>query len=93
MYTHGLVPGDIFSLNAGGQRIIVVNSAAVAIELLDRRAGNYTDRPPNIAGCEIMSGGLFFAFSRYTEVYATPLSLSDSTADIRQVASYAQSRS
>ncbi|VDC01482.1 unnamed protein product [Peniophora sp. CBMAI 1063] len=61
--------GDMIYLNAAGQPVIVLNNHIIATELLDRRAGNYTDRPRNIAGSEIMSGGLFFAFGRYTEVW------------------------
>ncbi|KZV64301.1 cytochrome P450 [Peniophora sp. CONT] len=60
----GLGPGDMFYLNAAGQPIIVVNTHSIAVDLLDRRASRYADRPSNIVGWEIMSGGLFFAFGR-----------------------------
>ncbi|KZV67292.1 cytochrome P450 [Peniophora sp. CONT] len=63
------VYGDMFYLNAGGQPIIVINSHTVAIELLDRRAGKYMDRPINIVGIQMMTGGLFFAFGGYNDVW------------------------
>ncbi|KZV64299.1 cytochrome P450 [Peniophora sp. CONT] len=61
--------GDIFYLNAAGQPIIVINSHAIATDLLDRRAGKSSDRPLNIVGCEIMTGGLVLSFARYTSVW------------------------
>ncbi|VDC01480.1 unnamed protein product [Peniophora sp. CBMAI 1063] len=59
--------GDIFTLNVLGQPMIVINSYAIAADLLDRRANKFSDRPLNIVGCEIMSDGLMLAFSRYGE--------------------------
>lgn len=81
--------GDLFYLNAAGQPIIVINSHAIATDLLDRRAGKSSDRPLNIVGCEIMTGGLVLSFARYTTVYVSfsLLILSFSPA---QLASYAQ---
>ena len=64
-----MVAGDLFYLNAAGQPIIVLNSHSVAIELLDRRSGKYMDRPSNIVGWQMMTGGLFFAFGGYNDVY------------------------
>ncbi|VDC01481.1 unnamed protein product [Peniophora sp. CBMAI 1063] len=61
--------GDIFYLNAAGQPIVVINHHSIAVDLLDRRAGKYADRPPNIVGWEYMTGGLFFAFGRYNDVW------------------------
>jgi hypothetical protein len=58
-------PGDIFSLNAAGQPIVILNSRKVCVDLLERRAGIYSDRPTNIVACELMCNGLFFGFTRY----------------------------
>ena len=55
-------------MSALGKPIIVINGYTSAAELLDRRAGKYSDRPLNIVGCEIMSGGLMLAFSRYGDM-------------------------
>ena len=40
--------GDVIYLNAAGQPIVILNSQKVAANLLDRRAGIYSDRPCNI---------------------------------------------
>ena len=60
-------PGDLIYLNAAGQPIVVINSQKAAVELLDRRAAIYSDRPRNVIGCEIMTGGHLFGFSQYGE--------------------------
>ncbi len=59
------VPGDLIYLNIAGQPTVVINSPKIGVALLDRRAAIYSDRPRNIVASDIMSGGLFFAFSRY----------------------------
>ncbi|VDB97882.1 unnamed protein product [Peniophora sp. CBMAI 1063] len=61
--------GDIIYLNGVGQPMVIINKPGVATDLLDRRAGTYVDRPPNIVGCEIMTGGLMFAFARYSDTW------------------------
>jgi hypothetical protein len=60
--------GDLIYLNAAGQPIIVVNSQRIAVDLFDRRAAIYSDRPQSIVACDIMTDGLFFPFSRYGDV-------------------------
>ena len=59
------LPGDLIYLNAAGQPVVVINSPKVGVALLDRRAAIYSDRPRNIVASDIMTGGLFFGFSRY----------------------------
>ena len=68
--THPRVPrftGDLIYLNAVGQPIVVINSHKVAVDLLDRRAATYSDRPSNVVACDIMSGGLLIGSARYGE--------------------------
>src|SRR6266436_4914029 len=60
-------PGDVIYLNAAGQSIIVLNSQKAAVELLDRRATTYSDRPRNVIACDIMTGGLMLGFAPYGE--------------------------
>ena len=60
-------PGDVIYLNAAGQPIVIINSPKAAIELFDRRATIYSDRPRNVIACDIMTGGLFFSFTPYGE--------------------------
>ena len=45
-------------LDGVGQPIIVCNSLKSAFELLERRSGNYSDRPRFIMAQEILNGGL-----------------------------------
>jgi len=60
-----LPSGDVFYLSAAGQPIIVLNTQKVAADLLDRRAGIYSDRPRNIVAAQIMCGGLAMVFQNY----------------------------
>ena len=59
--------GDLIYLNAAGQPVVIINSPKVGVALLDRRAAIYSDRPRNIVASDIMSGGLLFAFSGYSD--------------------------
>ncbi|KAH9983999.1 cytochrome P450 [Russula vinacea] len=61
--------GDLIYLNAAGQSVVVINSQKVAVELLDRRAAIYSDRPRNVVACDIMTGGLLLGFARYGETW------------------------
>ena len=61
-------PGDIIYLNAAGQPIVILNSRKVAVDLLERRAVIYSDRPSNIVACELMCNGFFFVFGRYGDM-------------------------
>jgi hypothetical protein len=53
--------------NILGQRFLVLNSHKAAVELLDRRAGIYSDRPRSIVAGEIMTGGFMLVFTRYND--------------------------
>jgi hypothetical protein len=59
--------GDLIYLNAAGQPVVIINSQKVAVALLDRRAEIYSDRPRNIAACDIMTGGLHLVLAGYGE--------------------------
>ena len=59
--------GDIIYLNAFGQPMVILNSQKVAADLLNRRAGIYSDRPRNIVASDIMTGGYVVFFSRYND--------------------------
>ncbi|KAH9983997.1 hypothetical protein BJV77DRAFT_1039925 [Russula vinacea] len=48
--------GDLTYLNAAGQPVVIINSRKVAVELLERRSGIYSDRPHNVV-VDIMSHG------------------------------------
>ena len=59
------LPGDLIYLNVAGQPMVIINSPRIGVALLDRRTAIYSDRPRNIVVGDIMTSGLFFAFSRY----------------------------
>ncbi|VDB83459.1 unnamed protein product [Peniophora sp. CBMAI 1063] len=61
--------GDIIYLEAVGQPIVVLNNSKDAIELLDHRAGIYSDRPALIVACDLMTNGLFMALTRYGDLW------------------------
>ncbi|KAF7796049.1 hypothetical protein EIP86_007219 [Pleurotus ostreatoroseus] len=67
--------GSIFSLNLGGQPVIVVNDFTTAADLVDRRSAIYSSRPWFIMSCEILTGGLFFGLLPYGNKYALAPSL------------------
>ncbi|KAJ3877326.1 cytochrome P450 [Lentinula edodes] len=57
--------GPIMYLNLAGQHIIVLNTKAAAIELLERRSAIYSDRPKSIVG-EYIGAKLAMPFSHCT---------------------------
>ena len=61
--------GNIIYLNVAGQSLVILNSQKVAADLLDRRAGIYSDRPRNIVASDIMTGGLLVVFTRYNDMF------------------------
>jgi hypothetical protein len=52
-------------LDGAGQPIVVCNSLKSAFELLERRSGNYSDRPRFIMAQEILNGGLLLPLMKY----------------------------
>ncbi|KAI0031850.1 cytochrome P450 [Vararia minispora EC-137] len=61
--------GDILFLDAAGQPIVVLNSQKAAADLLDRRAGIYSDRPQWIVASDIMTSGLLVVFAHYGDLW------------------------
>ncbi|KAF8463377.1 cytochrome P450 [Russula ochroleuca] len=61
--------GNLIYLNVAGQPVVVINSQRAGVRLLDGRAAIYSDRPRNVVACDIMTGGLFFGFSRYGDTW------------------------
>ena len=47
------IAGEAMYLDGGGQPVVVCNSLKSAFELLERRSGNYFDRPRLIITREI----------------------------------------
>ena len=63
-----LILGPLVYINIAGQNAIVINSHKVAADLLDRRAGIYSDRAKNIV-TGVLTGGLMFAFSQHNDLW------------------------
>ncbi|KAH9042035.1 cytochrome P450 [Lactarius pseudohatsudake] len=61
--------GDVIYLSAAGQPVVVLNSQKAAADLLDRRAGIYSDRPVNVVASNILTGGLLLVFTRYNDIW------------------------
>ncbi|KAJ7122958.1 cytochrome P450 [Mycena epipterygia] len=61
--------GPLFYLNLAGQPVVVLNTHAVTADLLDRRSTIYSDRPRFVMAGEILTGGIFIAFSGYGELW------------------------
>ena len=54
-------------LDGAGQPIVVCNSLKSAFELLERRSGNYSDRPRFIMAQEILNGGLLLGLMNHDD--------------------------
>ena len=54
-------------LDGAGQPIIVCNSLKSAFQLLERRSGNYSDRPRFIMAQEILNGDLLLGLMRHND--------------------------
>ncbi|KAJ7464315.1 cytochrome P450 [Mycena galericulata] len=59
------VYGDVYSLNALGGTMVVVNSAAAATELLEQRGAKYSSRPDMPMITELMGWEWSFTFMPY----------------------------
>ncbi|GIZ40708.1 hypothetical protein CKM354_000403600 [Cercospora kikuchii] len=57
--------GPVYSLMLGTTTMIVLSSDEAVKDLLDRRSGNYSDRPNMFIGQTIASGGLRLVVMRY----------------------------
>lgn len=68
--------GPIIHLDSAGKSIVVLNSVKVATDLLEKRAGIYSDRPQNIVGAEMMCGGNSLVFQHAGERFVNNLSFS-----------------
>ncbi|KAJ5532316.1 cytochrome P450 oxidoreductase [Penicillium frequentans] len=57
--------GPIYSLILGTKTMVVLSSDTVVKEVLDKRSGNYSDRPDMFIGQRIASGNLRLVVMRY----------------------------
>ena len=57
--------GDVIYVNALGQEMIVLNSSKAAVDILDKRSTNYSDRPIVMMGGEIVGWNQALALIQY----------------------------
>ncbi|KAL4801508.1 cytochrome P450 [Aspergillus unguis] len=57
--------GPIYSLMLGTKTMVVLSSDIVVKEVLDKRSGNYSDRPDMFIGQKVASGNLRLVVMRY----------------------------
>ena len=60
-----LLVGEITYLNVLGQKMIVLNSSKAAVDLLDKRSSNYSNRPVLMMGGEIAGWNRSLGFMQY----------------------------
>ncbi|KAK0469549.1 cytochrome P450 [Desarmillaria tabescens] len=58
--------GDVLFLNSPGNKTIVLNSSQAATELLEKRSGNYSDRP-DLNMMNLTGWNFSLAFMRYSD--------------------------
>lgn len=61
-YAH---PGDVSSVTVFGQRIVILSSVEVAVDLLEKRGAIYSDRPKMPMVGELMTWAQSLVFSPY----------------------------
>ncbi|SJL18710.1 related to cytochrome P450 CYP2 subfamily [Armillaria ostoyae] len=62
--------GDIFYLDISGNPTVVINSAQAAADLLEKRSGNYSDRP-DFTMIKLAGRDINFGFMRYCDQWRT----------------------
>ncbi|SJL18346.1 related to cytochrome P450 CYP2 subfamily [Armillaria ostoyae] len=62
--------GDIFYLDIPGNPTVVINSAQAAADLLEKRSGNYSDRP-DFTMMKLAGWDINFGFMRYCDQWRT----------------------
>ena len=63
------IGGEMTYVSVLGQGILVLNSRRVAVDLLEKRSGIYSDRPHSIVLCDYMTEGLSLASTPYNDLY------------------------
>ncbi|KAK0463550.1 cytochrome P450 [Desarmillaria tabescens] len=58
--------GDVFYLDTPGNPTVVINSAQAAVDLFEKRSGNYSDRP-DFTMLHLAGWGFDFGFMRYSD--------------------------
>ncbi|KAF5345774.1 hypothetical protein D9758_011886 [Tetrapyrgos nigripes] len=61
--------GPFFYLNLAGQPVLVLNTRKVAVDLLERRAANYSSRPRFIVSGEYLNGGCNMILMGYGDLW------------------------
>ena len=68
-YTVSLMAGEIMSVNLLGQRMVILNSAEFASELLEKRSAIYSDRPTLTMSGELVGWKNSLGLVRYNDKF------------------------
>ncbi|KAH9022345.1 cytochrome P450 [Lactarius pseudohatsudake] len=61
--------GEMMYVSALGQGVLIINSARVAIDLLEKRSDIYSDRPHYISASEFSTQDLVFSLTAYGDLW------------------------
>ncbi|KAH9015461.1 cytochrome P450 [Lactarius pseudohatsudake] len=61
--------GEVMYVSALGQGVLIINSARVAIDLLEKRSDIYSDRPHYISASEFSTQDLVFSLTAYGDLW------------------------
>jgi hypothetical protein len=60
-----MIIGDLMSITLLGQPMVIINSAAIASDMLDKKSGIYSDRPFLMMGSELVGWKNTLALTPY----------------------------
>lgn len=80
--------GPIYTLRLGFTTVIVLGTAPVALELLDKRSSIYSSRPRMIMTSELVSKGLRMTFMPYGDLWRKERKLLHQLTSPKAAASY-----
>lgn len=80
--------GDMFSLMLGKQRVVVLNSPRVVRDLIDSRSSNYSSRPANFVGQDLISGGLRLVLMPYADEWRLARKMVHSLLNVKTAVDY-----
>ncbi|KAG5643662.1 hypothetical protein DXG03_000542 [Asterophora parasitica] len=86
-YEWGKIYGDVMYLHVLGRHIIVLNSVEAAVDLLDRRSANYSDRPRFII-YELMGWARSITFTGYGKIFQKHRRMLQEYLNVKKVVRY-----
>jgi cytochrome P450 len=80
--------GDMFTLMLGKQRVVVLNSPRVVRDLIDARSNNYSSRPGNYVGQDLISGGYRLVLMPYADEWRLARKMVHSLLNVKTAVDY-----